>query len=155
MVKTNAMRILQTAGVRFSSREYDISDGEISGAAVARKIGAAPEQVFKTLVARGRDKGICVFVIPSPEELDLKKAAKAAGDKNIEMLKSRELEPVTGYIHGGCSPIGMKKQFPVFIDETAVVFDSIFVSGGRVGLQIEISPDDLAAAADAVYCDLF
>lgn len=101
----------------------------------AAKIGQEPERVFKTLVTEGKTKGLNVFVIPSNVELDLKKAAQAAGDKYIEMIKSRELEPKTGYIHGGCSPIGMKKQFPTFIDETALLFDTIYVSGGRIGLQ--------------------
>ena len=155
MNKTNAMRMLETVKINFTAREYDVSDGEISGTAVAAKLGVECERVFKTLVASGRDTGLCVFVIPSSEELDLKKAAKAAGDKNIEMIKSRELEPNTGYVHGGCSPIGMKKLFPTFIDETALLFDTIFVSGGRVGLQIEIAPPDLSNMVSAVFCDIF
>ncbi|MDR1135087.1 MAG: Cys-tRNA(Pro) deacylase [Clostridiales Family XIII bacterium] len=155
MNKTNALRILEAAKVTVTTREYDVSDGEISGVAVAAKIGQAPERVFKTLVTEGKNTGLNVFVIPSNVELDLKKAASAAGDKYIGMIKSRELEPKTGYIHGGCSPIGMKKQFPTFIDETAQLHETINVSGGRIGLQIEISPNDLAKLTEAVFCDLF
>jgi Cys-tRNA(Pro)/Cys-tRNA(Cys) deacylase len=155
MTKTNALRILETASIVCSAREYDVSDGEISGIAVAAKIGQEPERVFKTLVTEGKTTGLNVFVVPSSVELDLKKAASAAGDKYVEMIKSRELEPKTGYVHGGCSPIGMKKQFPTFIDETARLYDTIYVSGGRIGLQVEISPDDLARLAGAVFRDLF
>ena len=155
MTKTNAVRLLETAGVNFTAQEYDTSDGEISGVAVAAKIGKEPERVFKTLVTEGKSSGINVFVIPSNMELDLKKAAKAAGDKSIGMIKSRELEPKTGYVHGGCSPIGMKKKFPTYIDETAQLYDTIIVSGGRVGLQIELSVIDLAEITAAEYHDLF
>jgi Cys-tRNA(Pro)/Cys-tRNA(Cys) deacylase len=155
MTKTNAVRLLEAANVKFTAREYDVSDGEISGIAVAAKIGQEPERVFKTLVTEGRNTGLNVFVIPCNAELDLKKAAQAAGDKHIEMIKSRDLEPKTGYVHGGCSPIGMKKQFPTFIDETAQLFDTINVSGGRVGLQVELAPDDLARTTVAAFADLF
>ncbi|MDR2657000.1 MAG: Cys-tRNA(Pro) deacylase [Oscillospiraceae bacterium] len=155
MTKTNALRILETANIAYSAREYDVSDGEISGTAVAAKIGLEPERVFKTLVTEGKTSGLNVFVVPSSVELDLKKAASAAGDKYVEMIKSRELEPKTGYVHGGCSPVGMKKQFPTFIDETARLYDTIYVSGGRIGLQVEISPDDLARLTGAAFCDLF
>ncbi|MDR1573941.1 MAG: Cys-tRNA(Pro) deacylase [Clostridiales Family XIII bacterium] len=153
--KTNALRILEAAKVPFIAREYDVSDGAISGVAVAVKIGQEPERVFKTLVTEGKTTGLNVFVIPSNVELDLKKAATAAGDKYVLMLKSRELEPKTGYVHGGCSPMGMKKRFPTFIDETAQLHDTINVSGGRIGLQVELSPDDLAKLTDATFCDLF
>ena len=155
MVKTNALRMIEAAKVVFTAREYDVADGEISGVAVALKIGQEPERVFKTLVTEGKTTGLNVFVIPCNVELDLKKAARAAGDKNVEMIKSRELEPKTGYIHGGCSPIGMKKLYPTFIDETAQLFDTINVSGGRIGLQVELSPGDLASLAGATFCDLF
>ena len=154
MTKTNAIRLLETAGIKFTAREYDVSDGEISGVAVAAKIGQEPERVWKTLVTEGRNTGLNVFVIPSNTELDLKKAAAAAGDKSIEMIKSRELEPKTGYVHGGCSPIGMKKQLPTYIDETAGLFETINVSGGRIGLQIELSPADLVQMASALLRDL-
>jgi len=147
--------MLETANITFTAREYDVSDGEISGVAVAAKLGQEPERVFKTLVTEGKTAGLNVFIIPSNVELDLKKAAQAAGDKYVEMLKARDLEPKTGYVHGGCSPIGMKKQFPTFLDETAQLHDTIIVSGGRIGLQVELSPDDLATLIDARFCDLF
>ena len=155
IAKTNAVRMLEAAKVAFTAREYDVSDGGISGVVVAEKIGQAPERVFKTLVTEGKTTGLNVFVIPCNVELNLKKAAQAAGDKNIEMIKSRELEPKTGYVHGGCSPIGMKKKYPTFIDETAQLFDTINVSGGRIGLQVELAPADLASLADATFWDLF
>jgi Cys-tRNA(Pro)/Cys-tRNA(Cys) deacylase len=155
MAKTNAVRKLELAGIAFSAAEYDVSDGEISGVAVAAKLGKEPDQVFKTLVAEGKTTGLNVFVVPSNVKLDLKKAAQAANDKSVEMIPSKDLEPKTGYVHGGCSPIGMKKQFPTFIDETAQLYEKINVSGGRIGLQVELSPDDLAQMADATFCDLF
>jgi Cys-tRNA(Pro)/Cys-tRNA(Cys) deacylase len=154
MSKTNALRILKTAGLRFAVHEYDPSDGRIDGVSVAAKIGREPEIVFKTLVTTGKATGLNVFVIPVECELDLKKAALAAGDKHIEMIKSRELEPQTGYVHGGCSPVGMKKALPTFIEETAQTLDSMIVSAGRVGLQAELAPEDLARITGAVFCDL-
>ncbi len=153
MTKTNAMRLLEAAGITFNPREYDVSDGEISGTAVAAKLGQEPERVFKTLVTEGKNTGLNVFVISVNAELDLKKAATTAGDKYIEMIKSRELLPKTGYIHGGCSPVGMKKLYPTFIDETAQLFDTIFVSGGKIGLQVEVAPFDLLTITEAKYCD--
>ena len=155
MTKTNALRIIESAKVPFVVREYDVSDGEVSGVAVAVKIGQEPERVFKTLVTEGKTTGLNVFIIPSNIELDLKKAALAAGDKYVELIKTRELEAKTGYVHGGCSPVGMKKQLPTFIDETAQLYDTIIVSGGKTGLQIELSPDDLAELTSAVFFDLF
>jgi len=154
MVKTNAMRLLETAGIPFSAFEYDVSDGDISGVAVAKKMGQDPERVFKTLVTMGKNTGYNVFVIPGNMELDLKKAARTVGDKYIEMIKTRDLEPATGYVHGGCSPVGMKKQFPTFIDETAEMYETVYVSGGRVGLQLEVNPADLAKIAKAAFRDL-
>ena len=154
MSKTNAVRILQTAGIDFSVKEYDISDGRIDGISVADKLGCPRERVFKTLVTEGKTAGVAVFVIPVEYELDVRKAAKAAGDKYIEMIKARELEPKTGYIHGGCSPVGIKKVYPTFIEETAQLHDTIVVSAGRVGLQIELHPSDLASACGAVFADL-
>ena len=155
MPKTNAVRILESASIAHRLYEYDTSDGEVSGLAVAAKIGQEPERVFKTLVTEGKTTGINVFVLPSDVELDLRKAAQAAGDKSIAMLKLRDLEPKTGYQHGGCSPIGMKRQFPTFIDETAGLYDTIIISGGRIGLQVELTVDDLVAVTDAVLCDLW
>ena len=154
ITKTNAMRSLEANGILYNSIEYDISDGEISGIDVAKKINKEPERVFKTLVTQGKTTELNVFVIPVNTELNLKKAAQCAGDKSIEMIKSKELLPKTGYVHGGCSPVGMKKLYPTYIDETAQLFDSIFVSGGKIGVQIEISPDDLSIITNAKYFDL-
>ena len=155
MTKTNAVRLLETAGIQFSTCEYSTLDGDVSGVGVAAKLEKEPECVFKTLVTEGKDRGVYVFVIPSNVELDLKKAAKAAGEKYVEMIKARDLEPKTGYVHGGCSPIGMKKQFPTYIDETAQMHETILISGGRIGLQIELNPDSLGDITNAVFCDLF
>jgi len=154
MTKTNAIRIIEAAGIEHSVHEYDISDGKIDGVSVAEKCGRSPDMVFKTLVTKGKITGLNVFVIPVEFELDLKAAAVAAGDKYIEMIKSKELEPLTGYIHGGCSPIGMKKAFPTFIDEMALLSEAICVSAGRVGLQVELAPKDLADLAGAKFCEL-
>jgi len=155
MTKTNAVRLLEAAEIPFELREYDTSDGEISGMAVAAKLSCEPDRIFKTLVTEGKTTGLNVFVIPSNMELDLKKAAKAAEDKNVEMIKARDLEPKTGYIHGGCSPIGMKKHFPTYIDETAQLYETIYISGGRIGLQIKLAPSDLAKLTKAKLYDLF
>jgi len=154
MTKTNALRLLETAGIQHFIREYDVSDGKIDGTSVARKIGQEPGRVFKTLVTEGKNTGINVFVIPVEFELDLKKAASAAGDKYVAMIKSRDLEPITGYIHGGCSPVGMKKAFPTFIEETAMLCETINVSAGKIGLQMELAPEDLAKATGAIFMDL-
>ena len=151
--KTNALRILDSLGVPYEATEFE-TDGAVSGVEAASRIGADESRVYKTLVTVGKSGAHYVFVIPVAEELDLKKAAAAAGEKNVSMLLSRLLLPLTGYVHGGCSPIGMKKQFPTFIDESAVLLESIFVSGGRIGLQIKISPDDLAEAVEAKFTAL-
>ena len=154
MTKTNALRILESANIPHHVREYNASDGKIDGVSVAQKIGQEPERVFKTLVTTGKKTGINVFIIPVEFELDLRKASLAAGDKNIEMIKSRDLEPLTGYIHGGCSPVGMKKAFPTYIEETALLCETINVSAGRVGLQMEVAPEDLARVTGALFKDL-
>ncbi len=154
MVKTNALRIVEAAGARHTVREYDVSDGKLDGVSVAAKVGIEPERVFKTLVAEGKSTGINVFVIPVEYELDLKKAALAASDKYVEMIKSRELEPRTGYVHGGCSPVGMKKAFPTFIEETAGLYENIVVSAGKIGLQMELAPQELAQLTGAKFADL-
>ena len=153
-MKTNAVRILESKEVAFSLHEYEVDEEAIDAVTVAGKIGADPETVFKTLVARGDRTGYAVFVIPGNCELNLKKGAAASGNKSIEMLKVKDLLPVTGYIRGGCSPVGMKKDFPVFIDETAQLFDRIYVSAGMRGMQIHLSPDDLKNAVSAAYADL-
>lgn len=141
--KTNAMRKLDTLHISYTEHQYDASDGHIDGVAVAAKCGLDPDQVFKTLVTQGNDRNFYVFVIPVREELDLKKCAKAAQVKSVEMIHVKDLLKTTGYIRGGCSPVGMKKEFFTFFDETMVLFDTVYVSGGRIGTQIEISPDDL------------
>lgn len=141
--KTNAMRMLETAGISYIEKTYDVSDGAIDAVSVAHKVGADPQQVFKTLVTAGDDRKHYVFVIPAGEMLDLKACARAAGVKSIAMIPQKELLPLTGYIHGGCSPVGMKKLFPTFFDETVILFDEICVSGGRVGTQIQVHTEDL------------
>ena len=151
--KTNAMRLLEVNNVVYRSHEYD-PEKAISALEVAKSLNENPEQVLKTLVTTSKSKNHYVFVIPGNAELDLKKAAKAAGEKFIELIPQRELLPLTGYIHGGCSPIGMKKQFATFINETALLFDSIIISGGRIGFQVELNPNDLAALIQANFYDL-
>ncbi len=141
--KTNVMRLLEQKKVAYRHYTYE-SEGAITGLEVAEKLGQDPAQVFKTLVTTGRSGAHYVFVIPVGAGLDLKKAAKAVGEKSLEMLKQKELLPLTGYIHGGCSPIGMKKPFRTTIDSTAEQFDSIIFSGGRIGLQVQVSLPDLA-----------
>lgn len=151
--KTNAMRILDAAGVDHQIHVFE-ADGTMTGVEIAQMLGEEPEHVFKTLVTIGKSKEHYVFMVPVAEELDLKKAAKAAGEKSIEMVKSRELFGLTGYVHGGCSPLGMKKFFTTFIDETCILFDTILFSGGRIGTQVEMSFDDLANVIDITPVDL-
>ena len=151
--KTNVMRILEQQGVPYESHCYEGS-GAISGAEVAAVLGQDPERVFKTLVTVGRSGQHYVFVIPVLRELNLKKAAAAAGEKSIEMVKSKELLPLTGYIHGGCSPIGMKKPFPTFLEESAVLYDAILFSAGKIGWQVECSPEGLAKIVPYEFAEL-
>ena len=156
--KTNAVRLFDTANLSYETHTYDTKDGAIDGNSVAAKCGQDPDQVFKTLVTVGHSGEHYVFVVPVNENLDLKKAAKAVKEKSIEMIKQKELLPLTGYIHGGCSPFGMKKQFFTVFEETAQLYDTIMVSGGKVGLQIEANPEDmislLGGSEKAVYCDI-
>ena len=152
--KTNAMRILDSYNIEYEYYEYSVEDGKIDGISVADKVGHPREIVFKTLVTVGADKELYVFVIPVEFELDLKKAAKASGQKNIQMLPLKELTKNTGYVHGGCSPIGMKKLLKTYIDETATLHDKIIVSAGQVGLQVKLNPDELSKCVEAVYADL-
>ncbi len=140
--KTNVMRLLDQRRIPYEPHFYG-DTGAVSGTEVAAALGEDPAQVYKTLVTVGRSGEHYVFIIPVEQELDLRKAASAAGEKNIEMIKSKELLPLTGYIHGGCSPVGMKKPFPSFLDSSAEGKTVIFVSGGKIGCQIEISPEDL------------
>lgn len=142
MVKTNAMRILDKQGVPYTPHTYE-SGKALSAVEVAKALGRAPGQIFKTLVTAGRSGQHYVFVIPGSGELDLRKAASASGEKSIDLIPSRELFPLTGYVHGGCSPLGMKKRFPSFVDDTARSWGTIIISAGKIGLQIELSLDDL------------
>ena len=151
--KTNVMRLLDGKKISYISRSYE-PDPSMSGEEIAGILGEDPERVFKTLVTRGKSGGYYVFVVPVQAELDLKKAAKASGEKAISMIRQKELLPLTGYVHGGCSPIGMKKQFPTYIHETAAGFDRIFVSAGKVGFQIGLPPEDLIHAAGCVAADI-
>lgn len=154
MAKTNAVRILESRNIQFTTESYEVSEDELDAVSVARKIGMDPDMVFKTLVARNESNQLFVFVIPGSCELDLKKAARASGSKKIEMIKVKELFDLTGYIRGGCSPIGMKKPFPTFIDETSLLFDLISISAGVRGTQILVSPSDLITAIPAETADL-
>jgi Cys-tRNA(Pro)/Cys-tRNA(Cys) deacylase len=154
MSKTNAVRILESRGIKHSTSEYEVNEDELDAVTVARKIGADPDAVFKTLVTVGDRTGHTVFVIPGTGELDLKKAAHASGNRKVEMIRMKELLPATGYIRGGCSPIGMKKLFPTYIDETAQLYDEIFVSAGVRGTQVKLSPNDLREAVSAEFADL-
>ena len=152
--KTNAMRLLEAAGVPYVGHTYEVGDHAPGGVEVAEALGQDPDRVFKTLVTVGHTGQHHVFLVPVASELDLKKAARAVGEKSIAMIKQKELLPLTGYIHGGCSPIGMKKVFPTCIDETAQLFDTIMFSGGRVGFQVEVAPENLPRALDYTYADL-
>lgn len=154
MPKTNAIRILESKGIAHSFKEYESSEDEIDAISVARKIGADPEMVFKTLVTVNELNENFVFVIPGPLELNMKKAAQASGSKKIELIKVKDLLSLTGYIRGGCSPIGMKKLFPTFIDETAQIFDKIYFSAGIRGMQLLMAPADLAEVVNAGFVDL-
>jgi len=151
--KTNVMRLLDQQGVAYESHCYE-GTGAVSGAEVAAVLGQDPERVFKTLVTEGKSGRHYVFVIPVLQELDLKKAAAAAGEKSIAMVKAKELQPLTGYIHGGCSPIGMKKPFPTFVEESAILYDRIMFSAGKIGYQVELPPDELAKLTPFQYADL-
>lgn len=153
IVKTNVMRVLDKAGIAYQTHFYSPDTG-IDGLSVARALGQDPQAVFKTLVTQGRSHAFYVFVIPVTGTLNLKAAAAACGEKAIEMIPQKLLLPNTGYIHGGCSPIGMKKAYPTFIDETAQLFDTICVSAGKIGAQVELAPDNLCALTQAKYAAL-
>ena len=152
--KTNAVRELERAGLHFSVHTYEVDESDVSGVHVAATLGQDPDRVFKTLVTVAPNGEHIVCCLPVAEELDLKRAAAAVGEKSLTMLHVRDLLPTTGYIRGGCSPVGMKKRFRTVIDETAQLFDTIMVSGGKRGLQIEIAPEDLAAFCAAPFADI-
>lgn len=148
------MRLLEAAKIRFELLEYPVDESDLSGESVARKTGKDHSQIFKTLVFSGEKNGFGVCCIPTCEELDLKKVAKAFGEKKVEMLHVKDLLKTTGYIRGGCSPIGMKKQYPTVIDETAVLFDKIYVSAGVRGAMLGIEPNELAEFVNAEFADV-
>lgn len=152
--KTNAVRLVEQAGIPCREQFYEFDESDLSGTHAAQAIGIPPEQVFKTLVARGEKTGINVFCIPVCCELNLKKAAKAAGDKNMELVAVKELLGLTGYIRGGCSPVGMKKKYPTFLDETCVLWEEIAVSAGARGHQMILPPEKLAELVSAKLVDL-
>lgn len=151
--KTNVMRVLEAKKISYESHAYE-PDATMSGEEIAGILGEPPDHVFKTLVTQGKTGAYYVFVVPVREELDLKKAAKASGEKSISMIKQKELLGLTGYVHGGCSPIGMKKQFPTFIHETAAGLEKVFVSAGKVGFQIELKSSDLISVAGCKVADI-
>lgn len=153
--KTNVMRILEQHGIAYTAHTYPHQEGvAVDGVTVARSLGQDPECVFKTLVARGASKGIYVFVIPVGDNLDLKKAARAVGEKSVEMIPVKEINALTGYVRGGCSPVGMKKQYPTVFHETAEIIDTMMVSAGRIGYQVELAPAELAELVGAQLADI-
>ena len=151
--KTNVMRVLDSLKVEYVSHTYE-PDPTMTGVEIAELLKEDPDSAFKTLVTVGKSGDHYVFVIPVAEELDLKKAASTCGEKYVEMIKQKELLPLTGYVHGGCSPIGMKKTFPTYVHETAMLYEHMFVSAGRVGYQIELKPEDLMKAVKFEYADV-
>lgn len=152
--KTNVMRVLDGKKISYESHAYE-PDATMSGEEIAALLGEDASKVFKTLVTQGKTGQYYVFVVPVQGELDLKKAAKVAGEKSIEMIKQKELLPLTGYVHGGCSPVGMKKAFPTYVHESAQELDQIFVSAGKVGFQVELAPADLVKVVGRCqYADL-
>ena len=153
--KTNAMRVLDQQKLPYQCNEYETKDGKIDGVSVAEKVGKLPDEVFKTLVTRSPGRDYYIFVVPVNRELNLKKCAKACGEKSVEMIPVKEITKVTGYVRGGCSPIGMKKHFPTYIHETCTAFPYIYISAGIRGLQIKIAADDLIKETKAEICSLF
>jgi Cys-tRNA(Pro)/Cys-tRNA(Cys) deacylase len=153
-MKTNAIRILESQGIVHTTADYEYDEEDLNAVTVANSIGVLPETVFKTLVTRNDKNAIIVFIIPGNFELSLKKAATASHSKKIEMIRMKELLPLTGYIRGGCSPIGMKKPFPTFVDETAQLHEKIYISAGIRGMQIGLSPLDLVKVVEGTLADL-
>ncbi|HZL09242.1 MAG TPA: Cys-tRNA(Pro) deacylase [Prolixibacteraceae bacterium] len=154
MKKTNAARLLDTKEVPYELAEYEVNENDLSAVSLAKKIGQDVEQIFKTLVLRGDKTGVFVCVISGNDEVDLKKAAKVSGNKNCDMVHQKELLGLTGYIRGACSPLGMKKPYPVYIHETCQLFDLIFISAGQRGLQLKLNPEDLIQITGAMVCDV-
>ena len=149
--KTNAQRMLEKEKISYLAHTYETEDGHIDGVSVAHKMGIDPAVVFKTLVTRGASRGIYIFVVPVALELNLKAAARAVGEKSVEMIAVKEITPLTGYIRGGCSPIGMKKHYPTVVDESARPLERMIVSAGRIGDQIELAPGDLQKATGCSF----
>jgi Cys-tRNA(Pro)/Cys-tRNA(Cys) deacylase len=154
MKKTNAARLLDAKGISYDLAEYEVDENDLSAATLAKKIGQDIEQIFKTLVLRGDKTGVFVAVIPGNAEVDLKKVAKISGNKSAAMVQQKELLGLTGYIRGGCSPLGMKKQYPVYIHETCQLFNPIFISAGQRGLQLKLNSEDLIKATGAIICEI-
>jgi Cys-tRNA(Pro)/Cys-tRNA(Cys) deacylase len=152
--KTNAVRILDGENIHYELMEYDVSDGQVDGVSVAIKTGQAVEAVYKTLVTKASPKELFVFLLPVSLELDLKKAAKAAGVKKLEMLPLKDLTKETGYVRGGCSAVGMKRKYPTFIDANALQLNEIIVSAGRPGVQMKLLPEDLREVSEAIFIDI-
>lgn len=154
MKKTNAARLLDARSINYELAEYEVNENDLSAVSLAKKIGQDVDQIFKTLVLRGDKTGVFVCVVPGDTEVDLKKAAKVSGNKNCAMVHQKELLGLTGYIRGGCSPLGMKKPYPIYIHETCQLFDQIYISAGQRGLQLKLNPDDLVLMTGAAVCDL-
>jgi Cys-tRNA(Pro)/Cys-tRNA(Cys) deacylase len=154
MNKTNAARILDSKNIFYELISYDVDESDLSAHAVALKLGQDVDQIFKTLVLRGDKTGIFICIIPGSKELDLKKASRASGNKNAAMVQVKEILELTGYIRGGCSPVGMKKKYSTYIDENCILYDKIYVSAGIRGLQLRIAPDDLILATNSEICSL-
>ena len=154
MTITNVMRLLKQADIPFETSEYEVDESDLSGVHAAQALGVDPDCVFKTLVAHGGKHGHHVFCIPVAQELDLKKCAQVAGEKKIELIPVKSLLPLTGYMRGGCSPVGMKKKFPTTLDETAILFDRIYVSAGQRGVQVIVNPERLAEYVGADFADV-
>ncbi len=152
--KTNATRLLESAGVAFQTIEYEVDESDLSGMRIANQLGKEPEGIFKTLVMKGEKNGYFVCCLPVCDELDLKKVAKAFGDKKVDLIPMKNLKDLTGYIRGGCSPIGMKKKFPTLIDETVILFDEIYINAGMRGMMISIEPNALVQFVEAKTADL-
>lgn len=152
--KTNAARLLDQAGIKYELVPYIVDENDLSAIHIADQLNEPIEQVFKTLVLRGDKSGIFVCVVPGEEEVDLKKAAKVSGNKNCDLVAMKELLGLTGYIRGGCSPLGMKKKYPTYIHETCILYDYIYVSGGVRGLQIKAAPNDLIKICEMEVCEI-
>lgn len=154
MKKTNAARLLDAMGISYEVREYEVDESDLSAGTVAAKVGLPPEQVFKTLVVTGDKTGVMLAIVPGDAELDMDLLAKVSGNKRVGMVPLKDVQPITGYIRGGVSPLGTKKQFPTYLDETAILFPFISISAGMRGMQLLVAPDDLIRAVDAHLADL-